>query len=244
MRRRRANATMTMTKQLDEHDPLFAEWSDGWRPAETHFAPQSLAPHEVPVDGAHDERLYPPVSAEHREKLQRYVKATVAGCVVLCLAAIVRVGVSHVTASESNETRPVVAAAPSPEPARPPVAVSPAPPPVVGAARVQASAPVVAPAPIAPAAPVAPSLVDAIPAKTAAQERESARHALERGKLRDAVAAGERATALDPADAEAWLILGAAHQELGHGGAARTAFLSCVKSARRGPVRECGAMLR
>jgi cytochrome c-type biogenesis protein CcmH/NrfG len=58
------------------------------------------------------------------------------------------------------------------------------------------------------------------------------------------VAAGTRATAGDPGDAEGWLILGSAQQELGHAAAAREAFRSCVKSAKRGPVGECAAMLR
>jgi cytochrome c-type biogenesis protein CcmH/NrfG len=99
-----------------------------------------------------------------------------------------------------------------------------------------------APSP-AQAVPV-PVAVPVLPAETAVQEREAARRSLERGKIHDAIAAAERSTALDPTDAEAWLILGAAHQELGHEGAARGAFHSCTSSAKRGPVSECRAMLR
>jgi cytochrome c-type biogenesis protein CcmH/NrfG len=114
----------------------------------------------------------------------------------------------------------------------------------------------VIPAPLAPApqpvaaAPVpeevaAPPVADpAPPAKSAKEEKEDARRSLERGKLKDSVEAGERSVALDATDAEAWLILGSAEQELGHGKSAREAFLQCTKEAKTGPVRECSLMLR
>jgi len=228
--------------KLDDHDPLFSEWSrsEAWKSAESPSATPSLAPHAISIDDGEAEGLYGPVarpvSPEHRQKLQRYVKATVAACVVLCVAAIGRVGLSRVLAAHEADAPTTLAAAHAPDVSPPPsLAVAP---PV--AAPVAAAPPVAvaAPAPVTPAAPPA-----AAP-KTGLQERESARRSLERGKLRDAIDAGERATTLDPTDAESWLILGAAHQELGHGGAARTAFRACVKSANRGPVRECRAMLR
>jgi Flp pilus assembly protein TadD len=75
-------------------------------------------------------------------------------------------------------------------------------------------------------------------------DKDAARKALEAGKAKDAVAAAQRATANDPTDADAWLLLGAAQSELGNTVAARAGYRACVKSARHGAVRECSAMLR
>src|SRR5262249_47877885 len=80
--------------------------------------------------------------------------------------------------------------------------------------------------------------------KTAAQEKKDAQAFLERGKIQDSIDAGERSVALDPSDGEAWLILGAAYQMKGKAAEARRCFLSCMKEGKRGPVRECQAMLR
>jgi hypothetical protein len=207
----------------DEHEPLVSEWSatahPATRPASLPIAP-SLAPHELLLE---EEVPFAPGSPERRARLQRYVKVTVAGCALLCLAAMVRVGVARVSAgSEDDGSPPAITAHAAQETANVPA------PPV--------SPP--APAPVAEATPGAPA-----PPLTAVQERELARRALERGKARDAIAAAERATAADPTDAESWLILGSANQEIGHAAAARVAFRSCLKLAKRGPLRECRAML-
>jgi Flp pilus assembly protein TadD len=45
--------------------------------------------------------------------------------------------------------------------------------------------------------------------------------------------------ALDPSDAEAWLILGAAYQEKGDAANARRSFKSCLSEGKRGPKWEC-----
>jgi Flp pilus assembly protein TadD len=50
--------------------------------------------------------------------------------------------------------------------------------------------------------------------------------------------------ALDPTDAESWLILGAAYQQQGNDKDARRCFGACIQKANRGPKRECAAMLR
>jgi hypothetical protein len=178
----------------------------------------SLAPHEL-----EPEETFDPASPERRARLQRYVKITVAGCVALCLAAAVRVGVTHAMASE-DAAPAYVAAARGPE--------APTTPPAPEATAAVTAAVVASSQTAAPASP-----------KTASQEREVARRSLEQGKLRDAVSAAERATTIDPTDAETWLILGAANQELGHGAAAHAAYRACLKSAKRGPVRECRSML-
>jgi hypothetical protein len=251
----------------DDDDPIFSEWSSQ---ANAMVFP-SLAPHEISLD----EEFYTPVavSPERRARLLRYVKATMACCVALCAAAMVRVGVSHVLSpSEESVPQMIVASEVTigAEPAEPPAAPAspphappdstPIPSPPATASQPIASPPIVA-RPItlpatAPSAVVSPPATHAAPvtpppsatkvarASTPLQDRETARQALERGKAKEAATAAARATAGDPGDAEAWLILGAANQELGRADRARDAFHSCVKSAKRGPVRECAAMLR
>lgn len=83
----------------------------------------------------------------------------------------------------------------------------------------------------------------AVQEKTAAQEKVAAQAALERNNAGAAIAAGRRSVALDPTDAEAWLILGGAYQMQNRNGDAKAAFGSCVRQAKRGPVGECGQML-
>jgi hypothetical protein len=152
------------------------------------------------------------------------------------------------TASASSSLIPLPSASP---PAAAPEAVPPALPttsPVTPPASARPTSPSATAAsaspPAAPRANGSAPANAAAPAKSAVQEREIARRALERGKLRDAASAAERATAIDSSDAETWLILGAAKQELGQGAAAQVAFRSCVQSAKHGPINECRAMLR
>jgi hypothetical protein len=78
--------------------------------------------------------------------------------------------------------------------------------------------------------------------KAAAKEKNACRTALERGKLADAIEAGERSVALDPTDSEAWLILGAAYQEKGNMKDARRCYHECIAQGKRGPKYECMAM--
>jgi Flp pilus assembly protein TadD len=82
------------------------------------------------------------------------------------------------------------------------------------------------------------------PTGNAKEEKAKARTFLERRKLAEAIEAGERSVALDPTDAEAWLILGAAYQEKGKNAEARRAYASCVKEGKNGPRNECMNMLR
>jgi cytochrome c-type biogenesis protein CcmH/NrfG len=180
----------------------------------------SLAPHEL----AHADEAYPRTSAEHRARLRRYVQGTVGACVVLCVAAVVRVGAARLETTP-QAAQPVARATETTTQVRANLAQPTAPDP----------------------APVSATGADATPASTdkpAPSDREAARHALESGKARDAVASAERAAHHDPGDAEAWLLLGAARAELGQARAARDAYRACTRTAKRGPVRECAAMLR
>ncbi|HEY1958503.1 MAG TPA: hypothetical protein VGH28_22955 [Polyangiaceae bacterium] len=79
--------------------------------------------------------------------------------------------------------------------------------------------------------------------KNAWQEKQAAKAALERGSNGAAIAAGERAVALDGSDAESWLVLGAAYQAMGNVGQAKRCFHSCISQGKKGPVSDCRDML-
>lgn len=151
---------------------------------------------------------------------------------------------------------PAAAAPPAPQqiPApSEPVRAAETPPPAAPMAVAEALAPAVAPeAPraavvAAPAGPPVVATTDALPAvpkaKDALQEKERSRGALERGRVADSIAAGERSVAMDPTDAEAWLILGAAYQQRGDAKSASRSFKACIDQGKRGPKGECAAML-
>ncbi|MFO0644024.1 MAG: tetratricopeptide repeat protein [Polyangiaceae bacterium] len=139
-------------------------------------------------------------------------------------------------------------AAPQVEAAKPVEAPKPAEAPVAAAKPVEPEAQkpaAEAPKPAAePAAPAAPAASSDAPTKTALEEKKEAQRLLDRGKSKDAIAAGERSVALDPADGEAWLLLGAAYQEQGKMADARRCYQACIKEGKRGPKGECAAMLR
>ena len=79
--------------------------------------------------------------------------------------------------------------------------------------------------------------------KNAWQEKQAAKAALERGSNGAAIAAGERSIALDPTDAEAWLVLGAAYQAMGNVGQAKRCFHSCISQGKKGPISDCKDVL-
>jgi Flp pilus assembly protein TadD len=207
--------------------------------------------------------------AKRRAHLAKYVKIAVAGASVLCLAALVKVAVargssdgaphSHVSASVAApqptqaaqaavetapqpqapaEQAPAEPAAPTPQPE--PTAQVAAPAPEPGAAPAETPQTAQTAAETAPAAPADPA-AEPDP-KAAAKEKNTCRTALERGKLADAIEAGERSVALDPTDSEAWLILGAAYQEKGNIKDARRCYKACIEQGKRGPKYECMAM--
>src|SRR5262249_22297995 len=129
-------------------------------------------------------------------------------------------------------TPKVVALAPTPEPPPPPAPPAPAPPPPALLPAPAPPPPALLPAP----APPPPALLPAPAPTTDADARlvkQQALHAFERGDVATALAAGQRATVLDPTDAESWLVLGAAQQQRGQDSQARRTFRECVKQARR-----------
>jgi hypothetical protein len=123
----------------------------------------------------------------------------------------------------------------APEPAVPEPTVQAAAQPAQGAAATPPESASPSPAP-----PVDPKAL----AKEAGHQKAKSRGALERGNMPEAIAAGERAVAIDPADAESWLILGAAYQQKGDAKNALRSFKACVSEGKRGPKYECAAMLR
>ena len=166
------------------------------------------------------------VPPERRRALLKRVGTVVGVCAVLCLAAVGRRSFGNDSSLARDHRAQVVAAAAAP-PAAEPVAA-----PVVPA--------IPAPPPVAAVAEVVP----AAPTKSGNEEKEDARRSLERGRVQDAIDSAGRSTALDPTDADAWLLLGAAYMEKGKASDARTAFTSCAKEATKGPLRECQSMLR
>ncbi len=73
---------------------------------------------------------------------------------------------------------------------------------------------------------------------------ELARLMLARNHTREAAELAERATALDPTNALAWVALGAARQARGDRQGARQAYQNCAKLGKGHYVSECRAMLR
>ncbi|MDB4996537.1 MAG: hypothetical protein JWM74_3969 [Myxococcaceae bacterium] len=173
-------------------------------------------------------------AAARRRAFSRHVLGVVALAVVVCIAAFVR----SATGAPSSVSTPVATAIAK--------STSPAPETVVAKAEAPAAvASAEAPAPAAPAAAptVAPDAPAEISPAAARVAREDARRLLEGGSAAAAAAAGVRSVDLDPTDAEAWLILGAAYQLAGKGTEARNAFRSCSKLAKRGNVGECRAFV-
>jgi hypothetical protein len=210
-----------------------------------------------------------PEVVQRRAHLAKYVRWAVGGAAVVCLAALARTTIAP--SRSPSAAAPVAAVAPVSAVEAPaakaatPTVITPAvaaPAPVAEPAQPAEAVAVAAPAeakpeaakaeavkPEAPAAEAAPEPAKSAPPvatsdKTALQEKNDARRSLERGKLADAIEAGERSVALDPTDGEAWLLLGAAYQEKGKNADARRCYASCLKEGKRGPLGECRAMIR
>jgi len=214
-----------------------------------------------------------PVSPERRRYLGRVVGGAVAVSFAICVAAGVRVATVHAATGDaprrSEMAQAVPPAAEVVSPAQPPVvAAPPAPAEVVAAAApspdpTPALEPGRAPEPAAPESPPAVAAAspappppgadgvaaaDAVPVEldpaAARDAKRSSQRALDRGDAKTSISEGERSVALDPTDAEAWLILGAAYQTKGTFSEARRCFSTCVHEAKRGPRGECASLAR
>jgi Flp pilus assembly protein TadD len=68
------------------------------------------------------------------------------------------------------------------------------------------------------------------------------RKLIEQGRMRDGITAARATLEADPTDAETYLLLGAALQELGQWKESRAVFGQCVEQATVGPKSECRAL--
>jgi hypothetical protein len=243
-----------------EADDLDHRFFDGPAQPEVH---DPLPVAEMVETAARQRPVDSPAVRARRRYLTRYVAGAVGVAGLIGLAALLRVAVSRDASADVawNDTSlhaPATMAASLPAPATPaeePAAAQPAndpAPPANDPSPAAVDAPPVAsaeppqPAAAEPAPPAAAAdSTDAPPdPKAAAEAKVASTRALDRGHVADSIAAGERSVALDPRDADAWLVLGAAYQQAGRLGDARRAFSSCAHLAKRGARSECGALLR
>lgn len=240
----------------DIADRFFDSTPQGYTPE-----PPPIA--EVEVAGTTPRRaaIHSAAARERRRYLTRYVAGAVGLAAVIGLGAVVRITTagdasaaqsplrapwSSSAAETIAEPLPAPGADPNPTaggPASPePVAAAPAPEPASGATTAANAEERAAPS-------TATEPHDTFVATTtdpdgATDAKRASQRALDRGHLKTAIEAGERSVALDPADADAWLILGAAYQAKGAFAEARRCFTSCSTLAKRGPRSECRALLR
>ncbi len=128
---------------------------------------------------------------------------------------------------------------------------SAAPSPVATAPSAVVASASAAPSASASAAPVAvadagvAAAASAAPTSTAStgSRVQDARIAIERGDLARAIAISRDVVASDPTRADAWLILGAAHEMQGRAGEARAAYKNCAEQGRGAGRGECAALL-
>jgi Flp pilus assembly protein TadD len=191
------------------------------------------------------------VNPERRRRLGRVVASAVALSCAICVAAGVRVATVRAATTRVAPASEVAYAAAPPAPTEVAAASSPAPQPDPAPESPPAAEPpqaTEAVAAVAPAASAVETDVEKAPVEldpaAARDAKRASQRALDRGDAKTSIEAGERAVDLDPTDAEAWLILGAAYQTRGTYPEARRCFASCVRLAKRGPRGECAALLR
>jgi hypothetical protein len=231
------------------------------------FAPRPVHVDLLPEPERPDPRIahrHSVEAMERRKHFAKYVKIAVGLAAAVCLAAAGKVMLVHDapgTEARAEERHPPAVIAPSEPPAAPAVSSAPAPTIVQAAepspapqasqepAAPSASAAAVASAPSATSDPAPSAAASAaeppeLDPKAAAKAKNASRSALEGGRLAAAIASGEKSVSLDPTDAEAWLLLGAAYQEKGDLKNARRCYKSCLEEGKRGNKSECAAMLR
>jgi hypothetical protein len=200
-------------------------------------APEAPTPELPPIVETSEVEAPPreaPAVLARRRYLMRYVAGAVSLAALIGIGALVRVtsarGALRSSMSVSAAEMLPPAASPPDEAIEPPPEVAAAPPPAVADSADEPS-------------PNATDPTDADP-KAARAARVESLHELELGHFAASIEAGERSVSLDPADADAWLILGAAYQKRGAWVNARRCFTSCVHLATRGDHFQCWALLR
>jgi Flp pilus assembly protein TadD len=246
--------------EASHEDAFFAQGEENGS-----FPPSSVDAPEAEVDETVQRRRRPEV-IERRARLRRVVTWIVGAAAVLTALVTVKALVTRsrppVADTALSVPHQVVASiamtgtdesAPSPaasevtnEAARskpdeaPPAAAETAPAekapietapaaPTEPAPTVETQQPAEAPAALAPSQANTPSKADI-------------RHLIERGRMKDGIAAARATLDADPSDAETYLLLGAALQELGQWKESMAVFGQCIEQATRGPKSECRAL--
>ncbi|HKQ69040.1 MAG TPA: hypothetical protein VJT73_06865, partial [Polyangiaceae bacterium] len=171
-------------------------------------------------------------------RLRRWVTGVIAAAAVVTVMVSARalIAYAHPAPPADNSlsmSRPVVPSiAATDEPAAvAPAAAAPAAEPAIAASASSGGRP-------AFAASAAASARSAVPTPT----KREARKLIERGRMKEGIVAARAAVGADPTDAETYLLLGAALQELGQWKESMAIFTQCVATATNGPVAECRAL--
>jgi hypothetical protein len=208
------------------------------------------------VDDAISRRRALIAGARHRRReLSKYVIGAVSASLVLCVAAGTKIALVQLRHDPDLERDPLPVTARlaslssgglnamSPAP-RPLETNPPRPPPPIASASAPTEPDPASAAPVVTHPPDEAAKGPANHTQDAVRLREHSRSALERGSLKSSIEAGEQSVDLDPTDSEAWLILGAAYQQMGSLGEARRCFRSCVVKGKGASRSECAAMLQ
>jgi tetratricopeptide (TPR) repeat protein len=197
----------------------------------------------LPLDDAISRRRAQIAGARHRRrKLAKYVIGVVSASLALCLAAAAKTAFVELRRDSEGSVRPAADRI-APTASAWPAATTLMPPPSETSARQPEPEPASSSSPEKRDPAGAPATRTS-PIRDAVRLREASRSALERGSLKSSIEAGESAVALDPSDSEAWLVLGAAYQQMGSLEQARRCFRSCLETGKGGSRGECAAMLR
>ena len=188
-------------------------------------------PPAVVETGEHKALAEPAAIRARRRYLMRYVAGAVSLAALIGIGALVRVtsarGALRASTSNASALALPAVAPPADDPTAAEPSADPAPTPAAADSADEVTADNPEPDP-----------------QSALEAKKQALHELELAHLAAATEAGERSVALDPTDADAWRILGAAYQKRGAYADARRCFTSCSKLATRGDRFECSALLR
>jgi tetratricopeptide (TPR) repeat protein len=201
---------------------------------------RSVPPSTVSSDADELDEPRRTVRPERRAYLRRIVIGVVGVAALLSTFAVVEIvrmaTAKSTTAMATTQLAIDMTVRPSIEPV-----AAPEPGPVV----VAAPEPAPEPAPVVVAAPE-PIAAAPEPGATAALDaparKREAKSLIDLGKMRAAIPAAEAAIDADPGDAESYLLLGAALQEIGQWKRSIEVFSRCVREATRGPRGECRAL--
>ena len=215
-------------------------------------APEGYTPEPPPAFEMGERRRAAESAAvrERRRYLMRYVAGAVGLAAAIGLGALVRLTTtSDASAAERmRRTSSLIDSHAASEPVPSPAAASAMPnapaPPASDLPDNAAAASQTLPPPADSSIAVAAPEPDPHATSDASHAKRASQRALERGHLKEAIEAGERAVAFDPSDADTWLILGGAYESRGSYAEARRCFTSCVHLAKRGARSECRALLR